>query len=292
MMNKKETGEFLYRYYRKRIASFLASMYKASITCDANDIHKVRVDIKKIFALFHLFEMVIPDTFKKENHYPELRDIFNHSGFIREIQINLHHLDNAGIDNPEIQHFREYLTGEEGRLTKEFLTGIKNFDEKKLKQAEKEIKKITSGISQKKFLNDTVVFIRKKSKKIAALHEKGEGPGTIHKIRRQIKSITAITDMALTLRPDEKLKQLTGNMTRVEILIGEWHDDMVLLDSIKYFRTKILKKKAAKNQEPLFLADFEEILNNEISDMLKQIGPSIDQIILEISALFPMETKS
>ncbi|MEI7982797.1 MAG: hypothetical protein WCI71_14185, partial [Bacteroidota bacterium] len=115
-MTKKETGEFLYRFYRKRIASFLASLYKASITCDDKDIHKARVDVKKIFALFHLFELVLSDTFKQENHYPLLKQIFAHSGRIREIQINLGWVDHYGPSFPGMHEFREYLVDEEIKM--------------------------------------------------------------------------------------------------------------------------------------------------------------------------------
>jgi CHAD domain-containing protein len=59
-MNRSETGEFLYRYFRKLIASFQSSLYKAAITCDIEDIHKARVDVKKMNALFILFDTAVP----------------------------------------------------------------------------------------------------------------------------------------------------------------------------------------------------------------------------------------
>lgn len=279
MMTKKETGEFLYRYYRKRIASFLASLFKASITCDDEDIHKARVDMKKIFALFHLFEMALSDRFKKENHYPLLKNIFAHSGRIREIQINLGWLDHYGSDFPGMPQFREYLVGEESKLTRIFLSEIKKFDEKKLNQADKEIKKIVVGISQKRFLNDAIKFIENKTGKISKLLGKEYNPETVHKIRRHLKSMSAIATMALTLKQDAALKQRIETMNSAEILIGEWHDKVVLLEAIGKFRSVRIKKNKSKEDKPLPLGEFEKLIQEECSVLLLQIKPAVDRVI-------------
>ncbi|MCK9423563.1 MAG: CHAD domain-containing protein [Bacteroidales bacterium] len=281
MMTKKETGEFLYRYYRKRIASFLASLYKASITCDDKDIHKARVDMKKIFALFHLFEMVLSDRFIVENHYPLLKNIFIHSGRIREIQINLDLLEHYGFDLPDMPQFKEYLVYEEVRLTRIFLSEIKKFDEKKLNQADKEIKKIVVGISQKKFLTDALKFIDNKTGKISKLLGKEYNPETVHKIRRHLKSMSAIATMSLTLKEDAILKQRIEIMNRAEILIGEWHDKVVLLDTISKFRSLRIKKKKLKEDNPLPLSEFEKLVQEKCSLLLQQIKPAVDRVINE-----------
>jgi len=286
-MTKKETGEFLYRYYQKRVASFLASLYKASITCDDRDIHKARVDVKKIFALFYLFERVLPHLFKKEIHYPLLKEIFDHSGKIREIQINLGLLDQYRGMEPSLALFREFLVKEENKQTRIFLSEIKKFDEKKLKQTGKTIQSITHGISRKKFLSDADSFIRNRTKRVAKLLLKENNPETIHKIRRHLKSMIAIANMSMTLKPDENSNQLVTDMNGAEVLIGEWHDKIVLLESVLQFRSETgTKKKAVSAEEPLPLLELEERIHEDCNILLQHIKPATEKVVGAVFAYY------
>ena len=51
-------GEFLFRYYRKRTKSFLANIYKAGITGSSRDIHRARLDAKKMIAMLDLLRIM------------------------------------------------------------------------------------------------------------------------------------------------------------------------------------------------------------------------------------------
>jgi len=286
-MTKKETGEFLFRYYQKRVASFLASLYKASITCDDKDIHKARVDVKKIFAMFYLFEMVLPRLFKKEEHYPTLKEIFDHSGKIREIQINLGLLEKYSEVGPDMVLFREFLVNEENKQTRIFIAGIKKFDEKTLKQTGKAIKSITRGISRKKFLADAGIFIRSRTKRVAKYLKKENSPENIHKIRRHLKSMIAIANLSLTLKPDERLKLLIKNMDQAEGIIGEWHDKIVLLESIGHFRSDTgMKKKELLQKIPAPLMDMEARIQEDCSGFMEQIKPATEKVVTEVISYY------
>ena len=89
IMNRSKTGEFLYRYFLKLTTSFQSSLYKAAITCNIEDIHKARVDVKKMNALFILFDTVVPGFSRETGTRRLFKDIFNNAGTIREIQLIL-----------------------------------------------------------------------------------------------------------------------------------------------------------------------------------------------------------
>jgi len=275
-MNKKETREFIFRFYRKRVTSFLANLYKASITGDNEDIHKARVDVKKIIALFRLFEMIVPDSFTKKDHFVLFTKLFETTGKIRETQVNLLLLDLYGIDHPEIVLFRNFLKNEEKRFTKGFLTTVQKFEEKNLKKTETEIKQIGEKISQKKFICAANTFIQKKAEKIRKLLTNKKTPEYLHKIRQNLKAIGAIATLSATFKKDKKLDLILLDLSKTEIHIGEWHDKQVLIESMELFFKK--KKKSKKSDFPE-LIKLTELLIEESNNLQEKILPEVKNLI-------------
>ena len=120
-MNREEIGEFLYRFYRKSTSSFLANIYKASITGESKDIHRARLDVKKIFALYGLFEMLAPEIFENQGGYRLFRPLYRQAGKIREIQVNFLLLALTQPMGNAYDSFTQWLRGEEQQSVKKFL---------------------------------------------------------------------------------------------------------------------------------------------------------------------------
>ncbi|MEA1887456.1 MAG: hypothetical protein U9N72_09625, partial [Bacteroidota bacterium] len=53
------------------------------------DIHKLRVRIKRLKAIFRFLEFVHQSEFKARDHYNLFKPVFRTAGLIRESQINL-----------------------------------------------------------------------------------------------------------------------------------------------------------------------------------------------------------
>jgi len=242
-MNKKETGEFIYRFYRKRTTSFLANLYKASITGEQEDIHQARVDVKKILALFRLFEIVLPDFFQKDDYFYLFRRLFDITGKIREIQVNEILLNQYGCENSETLRYRDFLKSEETRLTKQFLLTVQNFEERNLKKTEVEIRRIGKKIGREKFVTLAYKFVLKKARKTRKILNEKKSPEYLHKIRQNLKSICAIASLSNSIKKDEKLSDILSDLLKTEIHIGEWHDNQVFIESIQSFLKKMAKAR-------------------------------------------------
>ncbi len=264
-MNKKETGEFFFRYYRKRTASFLANLYKASITGDIEDIHQTRVDVKKILALFRLLEMVSLKFFRSEDHFSQFSKLFTITGRIREIQVNLALLEVYKFENKEINHYIRSLKRGEIRQTRNFMHTVQDFDEKMLEKTEIELKHITEKEGQKKIAETAHQLIRKKAKKIEKYFLTKNSQKNLHKIRQNLKIISAIASLSNTIKDDKKLTQILEQISQAENLIGEWHDRQVLIESLDYFsnhRGRSGKKdiiNSFKKEKDLVLSDCKEL---------------------------------
>ena len=240
MKNKKEyhIGEFLFRFFRKRSASFLANSYKAGITGSSKDIHRARLDVKKIFAILDLLQVVRPKNEKDPGYDRLFKKLYRASGRIREIQVNLLLLTRKEFSAYNMNPFLLDLMLQERDRTGEFLEAIRKFDEKELAWVEKRIKKevyrITPPVLQKKANR----YILAKTAMIADLAEKENEKPDLHKIRQHLKELSTILTLIFSVSPSRKFDQAITGLNKAEMLIGEWHDRMVLEDALETFLKK------------------------------------------------------
>ena len=234
-MNRKEIGEFLYRFYRKRTSSFLANVYKTSITGDSKDIHRARLDVKKIFALYGLFEMVDPAVFRHRGGYKLFRPLYRQAGKIREIQVNYLLLTNPQPLDAAYDSFVVWLMEEERQATKRFLFLVKKFKEAELSSTDKVIEKICRSSSIFKLRSKTEAYIKEKAVQVKVLQSGQPGDKEIHKIRQHLKAMSTITTLVYSIKPGKHLDMIITSLNKTEMMIGDWHDRVVLKDAIERF---------------------------------------------------------
>ena len=234
-MNRKEIGEFLYRFYRKRTSSFLANVYKTSITGDSKDIHRARLDVKKIFALYGLFEMVDPAVFRHRGGYKLFWPLYRQAGKIREIQVNYLLLTNPQPLDAAYDSFVVWLMEEERQATKRFLFLVKKFKEAELSSTDKVIEKICRSSSIFKLRSKTEAYIKEKAEQVKVLQSGQPGDKEIHKIRQHLKAMSTITTLVYSIKPGKHLDMIITSLNKTEMMIGDWHDRVVLKDAIERF---------------------------------------------------------
>jgi len=269
-MNKRETGEFIYRYYRKRTASFLANLYKASITGEIEDIHQARVDVKKILALFRLLEMVSLGFFITEDHFSRFSKLFTITGKIREIQVNLALLEGYRFENQEINRVIKALKRREAGQTKKFMSTVREFDDKMLKKTEIELRHFTERKGQKKITDTAHLLIRKKTRRIEKYLLTKNPQIFLHKIRQNLKIIGAIAALSSTIKSDEKLKKIQEQLIITERWIGEWHDRQVLIETLTRFSMN--QERSGQKNTVRFVKE-RNIIHSDCEELEKQILP-------------------
>jgi len=234
-MNKKEVGEYLYRFYCKRTASFLVNIYKAGITGDSRDIHRARLDVKRIFALYGLFEMLDPAAFKHQGGYKIFRPLYRQAGKIREIQVNYLLLTNPHPLVVEYDLFMHWLREEERHAIQKFLQLVKKFRESELSVTDKRIQMICHSSSIRKVRLKTEAYIKGKAERVNDLQSEEHGEKEIHVIRQQLKAMSAIITLVYSIKPGKKLDLVLTALNKTEMMIGDWHDRVVLKDAIERF---------------------------------------------------------
>jgi CHAD domain-containing protein len=274
-MNTREMQEYLLRFYKKRVASFLANLYKSSITGAMKDIHRTRLDVKKIYALFMLYELADPKGFSKRENYILFSKLFKRSGKIREIQINMMLLEGYGLAEKESELFREFLKDLEKRYTVRLLEEVAGFDEKKLIKTEKEIRNICRKMSKKKLILNGDAFIKNKAVNIAELQKVPENPTNLHKIRQELKAMSTVATLLFTVKPGDYLEHIIGFLNKTELLIGEWHDRVVFSGILKLYTEKGHDLSKELKQSLVLLS---EEVDEEIKQYEKKFLPEVDHL--------------
>ena len=277
-----KTGDFLYHYFQKRNASFRLNINKAGITVEEDDIHKSRVDLKKLFALFGFFEMIDTDLFILEEPEKIFRDVFESAGKIREIQMNLLYIENSGWNHPELDLFIHYLKNNSGKEIKTFIRSIIKFDEKYLNQIRKSIRKSCREIKIEKIIDKSDDFFQLHSATIRKLKSESVETENIHKIRKEMKKISAVADLLNQLRVDEFMEKLISALNQTELIIGEWHDRIIFHHSLDTF----IKEYESKHKRTFHeLERVNKVVYEEAETLLIKMLPALDNVVILIAEI-------
>jgi CHAD domain-containing protein len=278
-MNREEIGEFLFRFYRKRTTSFLANIYKASVTGETKDIHRARLDVKRIFALYNLFEMLDPHAFKKRGGYKLFRPLYRQAGKIREIQVNYLLLANLPVPGEDFSPFVKWLRADELRTVEKFLRLVKNFREPELEATDRVVQKLCRSSSIYKLRSKTLALIKEKAIEIRELQQGEPGDKGIHKIRQKLKTMSTIATLVYSIKAGQKLDQIISLLNKTEMMIGDWHDRVVLRESIDRF----LEQKTVGSKEEL--ASMELLRQNLLEynlNLVQHFIPEVERIVQTI----------
>jgi CHAD domain-containing protein len=278
-MKKRGRTGYLFPLYRKRTSSLFLNLYKAGITGLESDIHKIRTDIKKILAIYQFLDVIFEGEFRKEDYLMDFKGLFHHAGNLREVQINLMNLEHYSTQLEDEKDFQVYLEKEEQAQATKFLNFIRGFDENAVISKEKEIKKFMLELGSKKFGGDVDKFIRKKSSKILDYLPKIHDEESLHSIRAHLKSMASILDMYVqsSAEPDPVAEQLLTEINNLEVLIGVWHDHIVLMGCINTYRKAKYKENSA--MAPV-LSSLELKLKSENTTIVDTLAGSVTSLVL------------
>ncbi len=275
-MNKKEIGEILHRFFLKRSASFLANIYKASVTADPRDIHRARLDVKKILALFSLFDMLDPKAFRELQGTSLFRPLYRQAGKIREAHVNLLQLSAAPEGEHALPLFREWLVAGEKRASAGFVSLVKKFRERDLEKESRQIGRICRSHSIFTFRKKTREYLSEKAEAVRELLDHEPGVKELHRVRQHLKSMSTVAELVYSLKPLRELDRVITALNRTEMLIGDWHDRVVLLEAVGKFRKA---EPAVGTEEDQALQRLAARLQNECSNLEEHFVPEVRKIV-------------
>ncbi len=198
---------------RKNAIDLLLKKNSRSFTPDT--FHQLRVEIKKLDALFELIDFCA-GKFKKNKTSKPFRRIFNQAGKVRELQVEEDILKNYFIDR-SLQDYRNSIRRIKLKERKIFFSILNEDLKEELKKSYRKTLHFTEEINKKK----AGYFLKQEEKKIKKLLIQGNlSNARIHELRKLLKRHFYVRK---SLQLADRPKFFNKNAAFLT-LSGEWHD--------------------------------------------------------------------
>lgn len=242
-MTDPKTYNHLSDYFTK--LQFVFSFYFESITFSlgadlperqVDDLHKLRVEIKKQRAFFRFLEELPGGIFDKKNHFEILASIFKPGGRLRETHVN-----QALIKlyrSYSLEGYKHFLVEKNMKQTKKLAKAIRQFDFIEFKGLNEELTGLLETIDFETVRNKSLAFIISELDAIKSLRPQIESDKDLHQIRTHTKALGYIAKFLNEISPSQSLADLLLIARPTEKLIGNWHDRLVLRVSLETYLQK------------------------------------------------------
>ena len=232
----EESVSRVLRYFDERYWMFMFWFDKTATDFGKEDLHKLRVEIKKLRAFLRFHELNLSGEYNKKQHFKVLARLFKPGGALRETQMNRSILKRYRTHH--LPEYEAYLQKLEEKQTRKLKRAMRQFDLDELGQHNQGVAEILEGMTTDSVINGAKAFINSELEAIRALRNKLENDEDLHQVRTHTKALGYIAKLTNQLQPSEQLALLLSSAKTAEKLIGNWHDRLVLRDSLVRFVKK------------------------------------------------------
>ncbi|MBN3036376.1 MAG: CHAD domain-containing protein [Bacteroidales bacterium] len=213
-------------YFNRQLGEFRKRLSRSSRGFDMEDIHQLRLSVKRIRALFQFLEYADPGRFDARKDFRTVKKVFKLAGSIRDIQVQYALLDRNETGLQKTFHaYREFLESKEHAAIRAFdaqmlellVDGIPDFE-----RTRSSIQEMQAG---DELYARTVRLLNEKIARIDTLRKDLSNDEAVHEIRTLLKQIHYIFDFTRKMiRHKTFLKMSLLELKKIEKTLGEWHD--------------------------------------------------------------------
>ena len=261
----------LLQYYIQHFASFCIQYGKPNLRLSKKVIHQLRVDIKNMRAIFGLLKIAGFESSTLEKNIIVLEKLFKAAGNVREEQVNLSIAGRYFYPN-SLALYKKYLYK---RKRSAFWTLHKALNEFNLICGEISVEEsdvITGSNTRDEIHRQVQSYIQKGIKRVKKLYQVYSAKN-LHNIRKELKDLSTVAIFSNEIAQDKKLMKLHNKLKPLEILMGVWHNRIVLQNSIEQFLTK-----DESFPEVLMLKKLIRIIKKQNKKTIKQIDSKMGKI--------------
>lgn len=209
----------LKKYAHRLTMSLIGHLKKYRRSHELETLHQIRVDIKGIKAILGVINYS-RKGFKAHKNFIPFREVFRRAGEIREPEVLV-----ALLLRYQVEGIKDDQTGvnREESLTAAFESGIPQY----IKMVKRRAPKLEI-LSRQVGHDDFKHYLQKERKLVKRRLHPGPNMRTIHKVRKNIKSIIYLSDIQGKLKSKE-----VKFYNELQQTIGALHDKQVLLGLLK-----------------------------------------------------------
>ena len=257
-----KTEKTLKKYSEKRVTVIESLLQKPVQKYTSVTFHKLRVEIKKLNALFELVSYCSKD-FKRKKTFKPFKSIFRQAGKVRELQLEEAMLKKYNFQS-SLKDYENSLKTQRLGEQKDFFSAANKKSSDKLQKRYERLVPFFKYTGKKK-VND---YMQKKQKEIETLlAQKVLQTEQIHELRKGLKNFY-YNRKSLAL-PEQNAQPAEEDI--LPELLGNWHDNQVI---IRHF-TKAIDANGMKPQQASRLEIIKAKLSSENKTLLTKIHAAL-----------------
>lgn len=235
------------KHYKRQLANFFQFFDRTLDKQKMEDVHQMRVSIKKLRAMWSLIQMVNQDQWQKKVLSDLVRELFSEAGHLREAQVNLELVQ--ATKKSYLQPYKKYLKKSQKRSTKKLVRRMRTFKRKKFDRLNDQLLAMMKKIPDDLLVQEAAVFVFNRIKKVRKIKKYLPNEEKLHDIRKEQKVIQEVLNIIRVLSPENTLDHLRLQVKSFNQRIGQWHDYCVLNHSLKIFLKTNRGQKERKKQK-------------------------------------------
>jgi len=205
----------------------------------ASNIHKLRLAIKKLSAFLLPVEVSGKANFSTKKYYLLFLPIFKSAGKVRELQINLQLLKDNRNKPKLIKAYKKELASSQKNLIK----ALYDFDLDKYKKQNRILSKKINKITLKQLSDNALNIFVNELNHITTINNKKSDTSNLHKARIHLRKSKEMLILLGKIGAYKPSKKLLKSLDQLYTQLGEWHDQLIFVKSLKSTRLKSINKK-------------------------------------------------
>lgn len=279
-MPETDKDGFLYALYDEKIQSFLFYLEEVKKSYRIENVHQLRVNTKRIDAIYQLIESATASNFNAESHLKPIKDIFKIAGKLREGQVNLELLKTYNVNPDAYLAYSLDIEKLQVKTIRELRKTVKKFDRITFDPTIDMVKVYCKQTEQNELMDRMYDYIQMKARSIQKLLQKKQKPKNVHRIRKRLKAIDPILSLLCNTNYEKLNNNSIESLKESALYIGEWHDRIVLLKSINILVENL--KGRNRNLKKVF-AELSCLIEKDIDELVEKmkthLAATLDYII-------------
>jgi|TARA_B100002003_G_scaffold53935_1_gene49265 CHAD domain-containing protein len=234
------------------------------------DVHQLRVFIKRIRTVLSLTQIFSGEMFSKKPHYELFSPLFRKAGFLREIHVNEALLYEA--EPGLLLLYRDYLSESKDSATADLLAEGANFNFSAFEVLNKPLLERMDTLFDGQVAKQSAAYLTGKLNKVGALLNLLNDNQKVHKMRIHLQNVRAALRLMHDLNPSVEIEKLQSDSELLTDLIGRWHDVAVFVGALNHYATSSDRKRGDDQLENVIdqFSREKESTRVEIGNTLKQ----------------------
>lgn len=272
-MDQPATENPLVNYLNERFSTLKNYMVNTLNAPTDEDIHQLRVEIKKLNALIRMLKLSTHDTNDQQLFRKTLSKIFRSAGKLREDHINIALADEYGVNLGTA--YAEKIEKKTNKHSAKLDAKLEHFLGSGWEELQQHMIEIADRTDQDALKILALHFLNEEFNTITNLLPEKENEKVLHKIRMHLKASGYVISMLSGISSGKDLEDFYTLVKTTESMIGSWHDHILFRQLLQKLIYRTTDQHEIKEIESA-LHVLQGNINHEVGEIYNQLSITLE----------------